>query len=110
MGRKVNARVPLHVRIFLSVSVCGHGHVCVPLCAGLTQEGPKGLTNSGGGGEFPGDPVVKHLPCNAGNAGWIPSCGTKIPCAAEQLKPVCCRYWAPGPQRGSPCSTKKDAT
>ena len=40
----------LYVCVFLYVSVCGHEHVRVPLCAGLTQERPKGLTNSGGGG------------------------------------------------------------
>ena len=36
-------------------------------------------------GDFPG-PVVKNLPCNAGDAGLISRLGTKIPCAAEQLR------------------------
>ena len=30
-------------------------------------------------GYFPGGPVVKNLPCNAGDAGSIPGQGTKIP-------------------------------
>ena len=36
---------------------------------------------------FPGGPVVKNPPCNAGNASWIPDGGTKIPQATEQLSP-----------------------
>jgi len=38
---------------------------------------------------FPGGPVVKHPPSNAGNAGSIPGLGTKIPPALEQLSPGC---------------------
>ena len=38
-------------------------------------------------GDFPGGPVVKNLPCNAGNTGLIPGWGTKIPHAMEQLNP-----------------------
>ena len=30
--------------------------------------------------------MVKNLPCNAGDLGWIPGWGTKIPHAAECLK------------------------
>ena len=37
--------------------------------------------------DFPGDPVVKNLPCNAGDAGSIPGLETKIPHAVEQLSP-----------------------
>ena len=37
--------------------------------------------------DFPGGPVVKNPPCNAGDAGSIPGQGTKIPYAAEQLSP-----------------------
>ena len=29
-------------------------------------------------------PVVKSLPCNAGDTGWIPDWGTRIPHDAEQ--------------------------
>ena len=36
-------------------------------------------------GDFPGGPVVKNLPCNAGDLGSIPGWSTKIPCATEQL-------------------------
>ena len=37
--------------------------------------------------DFPGGPVVKHLPYNAGDAGSIPGQGTRIPHAAGQLSP-----------------------
>ena len=36
-------------------------------------------------GDFPGGPVVKNLPSNAGAAGLIPGSGTKIPRAMGQL-------------------------
>ena len=35
--------------------------------------------------DFPGCPVVKNLPSNAGEAAWIPGGGTKISHAAGQL-------------------------
>ena len=35
--------------------------------------------------DFPGGPVVKNSPSNAGDVGLIPGRGTKIPQAAEQL-------------------------
>ena len=38
--------------------------------------------------DFPGGPVVKNLPHNAGDAGSIPDWGTKIPHASEQLQPL----------------------
>ena len=38
---------------------------------------------------FPGGPVVKNPPSNAGDAGSIPGQGTKIPHAKEQLSPSC---------------------
>ena len=34
--------------------------------------------------DFPGGPVVKNLPCSAGDTGSIPGQGTKIPHAALQ--------------------------
>ena len=47
-------------------------------------------------GDFPGGPVVKNLPWNAGDIGSIPGQGTKIPHATKQLslhtttrEPVC---------------------
>ena len=48
--------------------------------------------------DFPGGPVVKNLPYNAGHVGSIPGQGTKIPHAVRQLsprattreKPTCC--------------------
>ena len=48
-------------------------------------------------GDFPGGPVVKNLPCNAGNVGSIPGRGTKTSQAAEQL--------SPGTQLENPCTT-----
>ena len=36
-------------------------------------------------GDFPGGPVVKNLPCNAGDLSLIPGRGTKTPHAAGQL-------------------------
>ena len=36
-------------------------------------------------GDFPDGPVVKNLPCNAGDMGSIPGQGTKIPHALEHL-------------------------
>ena len=40
-----------------------------------------------GRGDFPGGPVVKNLPYNAGDLGSIPGQGTKIPHATGQLSP-----------------------
>ena len=37
--------------------------------------------------DFPGGPVVKNPPSNAGDLGSIPGRGTKIPHAAGQLSP-----------------------
>jgi len=37
--------------------------------------------------DFPGGPVVKSPPCNAGDMSLIPGQGTKIPHAAGQLSP-----------------------
>ena len=37
--------------------------------------------------DFPGGPVVKNLPSDAGEAGLIPGQGTKIPPAEKQLSP-----------------------
>ena len=37
--------------------------------------------------DFPGSPVVKNLPSNAGDSGSIPGWGTKIPHAVGQPSP-----------------------
>ena len=37
-----------------------------------------------GNRDFPGGPVVKNLPSNAGDTGSIPGWETKIPCATRQ--------------------------
>ena len=36
-------------------------------------------------GDFPDGPVVRNLPCNAGDLSSIPGQGTRIPRAAGQL-------------------------
>ena len=42
------------------------------------------IQNTGGGeGDFPGSPVVKTLPSNAGGVGSIPGWGAKIPHASQ---------------------------
>ena len=38
-------------------------------------------------GDFPGGPVVKNPPYNAGDTGSIPGQGTKIPHAVGQISP-----------------------
>ena len=38
-------------------------------------------------GDLPHGPVVKNLPCKAGDVGLIPGRGTKPPHAREQLSP-----------------------
>ena len=38
-------------------------------------------------GVFPGGPVVKNLPSNAGDKGLIPGWETKVPHASGQLSP-----------------------
>ena len=51
--------------------------------------------------DFPGGPVVKNLPSNAGYVGSKSDQGTKIPLALEQLnpwvtttEPMCCNSWS----------------
>ena len=64
--------------------------------------------------DFPGGPVVKDPPSDAGNAGSIPGRGTKIPYAVGQLspcpattEPVCSRACAPQLER-STCATTRE--
>ena len=41
---------------------------------------------------FPGGPVVKNRPCNAGDTGLVPGLGRfHMPCGT---KPMCCNYRA----------------
>ena len=49
-----------------------------------TVSGTKEIQKTDG---FPGGPVVKDLPSNAGDLGSIPGQGTKIPNAVRQLSP-----------------------
>ena len=58
--------------------------------------------------DFPGGPVVKNLPSNAGNAGSVPSQGTKISHASGQLS-LRATTVEPAPQQErSPRATTKD--
>ena len=65
--------------------------------------------------DFSSSPVVTIPPCNVGDTGLIPSQGTNIPCAVEQLSPytTCTEpmnYWAHEPQLGNLCTATKDPT
>ena len=65
--------------------------------------------------DFPHGPMVKNLPSNVGDSGLIPSQGTKMPHAMEQLSPIapirepmCWKYsthvlW-------SPCTTTRQTS
>ena len=66
--------------------------------------------------DFPGGPVVKNSPSNAGDTGSIPGQGTKIPHATGQLspctttaEPACSGACTPQLER-SPLATMKDPT
>ena len=59
--------------------------------------------------DFPGDPVVKNLPCNAQDLGSIPGGGTRIPYAVVSLR-VHGNYRACVPQLESLRATTKDPT
>ena len=50
-----------------------------------SHQGNATQNHSERGLDFPGGPVVKNLPFNAGNTGSIPGLGTKIPHASETL-------------------------
>ena len=52
------------------------------------NSGHEGHTQKHTERDFPGGPVLKNPPCNAGDTGSIPGQGTKIPHVVEQLKPV----------------------
>ena len=54
--------------------------------------------------DFPGGPVVKNLPSNAGDTGSIPGQGTKIPHAMGQISSPRHNYWVCVPQLESPCA------
>ena len=72
----------------LQAGCAPHGHLRLPA---TTLEGKLM-------GDFPGGPVVKNPPSNAGDMGSIPGWGAKIPQAVGQLspwdstreKPLCC--------------------
>ena len=47
----------------------------------------KNLSTKKSPGDFPGGPVVKNSPSNAGDVGLIPGRGTKSPHATGKLNP-----------------------
>ena len=53
------------------------------------------LTKTGKFKAFPGDPVVKNQPANAGNKGFIPGLGTKI----TRAESLCTREKTQGSQK-----------
>ena len=55
--------------------------------------------------DFPGSPVVKNPPSNAGDLGSIPGRGTKIAYDAGQLCPCTASAKAGAPQQESPHAT-----
>ena len=59
-------------------------------------------------GDFPGGPVVKNSPTNAGDLGSVPGWGTKEPTSHRATKPEHCNYGVCVPQLESPCTTTKD--
>ena len=70
-------------------------HVATGLLRGQVKE----TQHKAGLGGFPGGPVVKNPPCNAGDTGLSPGRGTKVPHAAEQQ--------SLRPQLESPCTKTK---
>ena len=56
---------------------------------------------------FPGGPMVKNPPSNAGDTGSIPGQGTKIPLAVGQLS-LCAAAREPMPQLLSLCSLESE--
>ena len=58
-------------------------------------------------GVFPGCPVVKNIPSNAGDTGSNSGQGTKNPHATGQLSLQCHSQRAHGPQLESPCTEMK---
>ena len=61
-----------------------HLRIFCPTLTPLPRKNDKGI-RSRPAWDFPGGPVVKNPPSNAGDTGLIPDRGTKIPHAAGQL-------------------------
>ena len=58
------------------------------------------------GPDFPGGPVFKNLPANAGDVGWIPGLGRSHMRRTRQLSPFTKLL---SPHAWSPCSTREAA-
>ena len=57
--------------------------------------------------DFPGGPVVKNPPPNAGDAGSIPGQGTRIPHAVGQLSPRATNYYRAHTLRSASATTRE---
>ena len=70
----------------------------------------RNLPSLRGYGDFPGGPVAKNLPCNAGGSGSIPGGGTKIPHAVEPVHSgtAKCNFEALVLQLESLCVARRD--
>ena len=74
--------VALHIYIYLKIMSDFSSRSMVHLCFQALID--LDTTYSG---NFPSGPVVKNLPCNVEDVGWITGRGTKIPQATGQLSP-----------------------
>ena len=90
----VSSRIPSESTLWKVYQICGP--LCDGVCSGLNS-GPQIhlhlIPQTCKCGDFPGGPVVKNLPTNAGEVCSISGPGTKIPHAMGQLS-LCCNYWA----------------
>ena len=64
-----------------------HDECCNEIGIRSFTQNPGGYMDKRTWLDFPGGPVVKNTPSNAGDAGSIPGRGTKIPHAMGQLSP-----------------------
>ena len=62
-------------------------HDACALCPVRLADSLRAQHSKKQGRDFPGGPVVKNPPYNAGDMGLIPGQGTKIPYAVGQLSP-----------------------
>ena len=64
----------------------------------VTSDTTWGLVRNANIGGFPGGPVVKNIPSNAGDMGSIPGQENKFPYAVGHLSPCATARGACGPQ------------
>ena len=64
--------------MWYGLRVLSHNHCAVVLHIHMTKQSPGKLLKSEDPWDFPGGPVVKTLPSNAGDAGSTPGRGVEI--------------------------------